>query len=136
MRYDLEFLNQFSCEIGLKSSLVDRLSLNLDLGGGAILCFRNSEIEGDCLLGFSDTPWHTHGDLIFVDPRGHYVELESLDLLSGLVSGLVLVCEREVEGKIADRWLIHREYNDEFKYLEVGERVIARRALCDIKPPS
>jgi hypothetical protein len=27
-----------------------------------------------------------------------------------------------------DRWLVHSEYNDEFKYLEEDERIIVRRA--------
>lgn len=39
-----------------------------------------------------------------------------------------LVCEREVERTVIDRWLIHSEYNDEFKYVQPGERVIVRRA--------
>jgi len=41
----------------------------------------------------------------------------------------VLVCEREVAGRTVDRWLVHCEYNDEFKYLEEGERIVARRAV-------
>jgi hypothetical protein len=40
----------------------------------------------------------------------------------------VLVCEREIEGLTVDRWLVHSEYNDEFTYLEEGERIIVRRA--------
>jgi len=40
----------------------------------------------------------------------------------------VLVCEREVEGRTVDLWLIHSEYNDECTYLHKGERIIIRRA--------
>ena len=73
-------------------------------------------------------PWHIHDDLMFVDPRGYGVELNYMDLVVGRKKGRVLVCEREVEGRIVDQWLIHDEYNDEFKYLEEGERIIVRRA--------
>ena len=33
-----------------------------------------------------------------------------------------------------DRWLVHNEYNDEFKYLEEGERIIVRRATIQTAP--
>jgi hypothetical protein len=39
-----------------------------------------------------------------------------------------LICEREVEGRTVDLWLIHSEYNDECTYLPKGERIIIRRA--------
>ena len=95
---------------------------------GAVLCFQNAEREEDCLIGFLDTPWHTHDNLVFAGGRGYYIELNYLDLLTGLREGRVLVCEREVDGRTVDRWLIHSEYNDEFKYLEDDERIIVRRA--------
>lgn len=66
---------------------------------------------------------------MFVDARGNYVELDYLNLLTGLKEGRVLVCEREVKGQMVDRWLVHCEYNDEFKYLEKDERIIVRRGL-------
>ena len=95
---------------------------------GAILCFQNAQREEDCLIGFLDTAWHTHGDLMFLDACGNCVELDYFALLSGLKDGRVLVCEREVEGRTDDRWLIHSDYNDAFKYLDEGERIIIPRA--------
>jgi len=73
--------------------------------------------------------WHAHDGLTFVDARGHYLHLDYLGLLAGLKEGRVLVCELEVEGRTVDRWLTHSEYNDEFKYLQQGERIIVRRAV-------
>lgn len=128
MRYDLDILNEYCREIGLAARIADQSHFEVFLGNGAVLCFQNAEREQDCLMGLLDTPWHTHDDLMFADPRGHFIELDPLNLLSGLMAGTVLVCERRLEGKLVDRWLVHSEYNDEFRYLEPGEEIIVRRA--------
>jgi hypothetical protein len=128
MRYDLDLLNEFCHEIDVPAQVIDGVRLEVPVGDGAVLCFQNSDREEDCLLGFIDTPWHTHGDLLFADPRGHCVELDSLNLLSGLKQRKVLVCEQQIAGRITDRWLIHSEYNDEFRYIQPGERIVVRPA--------
>ena len=128
MRYDLDLVNQLCREIGLPASMNTDSRVEIDLGRGAVLCFQNEEREEDCLIGFLGMAWHTHDDLMFVDARGNYVNLDYLNLLTGLKEGRVLVCEREMQGRTLDRWLVHSEYNDEFKYLEEGERIIVRRA--------
>ena len=127
MSYDLELIDTLCRELGLPAHTAGE-RVEVDLGQGAVLCFENAEREEDCLIGFLDTAWHTHGDLMFCDAGGNCIELEYLELLSGLKEGRVLVCEREVEGRTDDRWLIHSAYNDEFKYLQEGERIIIRRA--------
>ena len=96
----------------------------------AVLCFQNAEKDEDCLIGFKGTPWHTHDNLMLADAHGNYVELNYLDLVTGLKEGRVLVSEREVDGRLVDRWLIHSEFNDEFRYLEEGERIVVRRATA------
>lgn len=128
MHYDLKMICELCEELGLAARLHDERCAEIDLGDSGLLCFQNAEQERDSLIGFRGTPWHTHGDLTFVDGRGHYVELDYLDLLTGLAEGNVLVCERLQDGKLMDRWLIHRDYNNEFKYMEPGEQIIARRA--------
>jgi hypothetical protein len=127
MRYDLELIDTLCRELGLPAHAAEE-RVEVDLGQGAVLCFENAEREEDCLIGFLDTPWHTHDDLIFTDACSNYIELDYLDVLIGLKEGRVLVCEREIEGRTDDRWLTHCEYNDELKYLEEGERIIIRRA--------
>ena len=128
MRYDLDLVSQLCREIGFSASMNTDSRVEIDLGRGAVLCFQNEEREEDCLIGFLSMPWHTHDDLTFVDARGNYINLDYLNLLTGLKEGRVLVCEREMQGRTLDRWLVHSEYNDEFKYLEEGERIIVRRA--------
>jgi len=127
MRYNLELIYRLCGEVGLSARMADQ-RLEIDLGQGAILCFQNAEREEDCLIGFRDTPWHTHDDIMFADARGNCIELDHLNLLTGLAEGRVVVCEREVEGRTVDLWLIHSEYNDECTYLHKGERIIIRRA--------
>ena len=123
--------------------------VEVDLGQGAVLCFQNSDHEPDCLIGFltlgpcgaandnrnaedyefGGVDWHTHFDhLTFTDARGYYVKLDYLDLVVGLKEGRILICEREVEGRTADRSLIHSEYAD-FRYHQEGERIVVRRAV-------
>ena len=128
MRYDLDLVNQLCREIGLPARMDTNSRVEIDLGRGAVLCFENEEREEDCLIGFLGMAWHTHDDLTFVDARGNYINLDYLNLLTGLKEGRVLVCEREMQGRTLDRWPVHSEYNDEFKYLEEGERIIVRRA--------
>ncbi|MET4069274.1 hypothetical protein ABID58_004074 [Bradyrhizobium sp. S3.2.6] len=132
MRYDLDLVNQLCREVGLVVRLDNDYRIEVDLGRDAILCVENAEREEDCLIGFLGMPWHAHDNLMFADARGNYIELDYLDLLTGLKEGRVLVCEREVNGRTVDIWLVHSEYNDELKYLEEGERIIVRRATVQL----
>lgn len=128
MRYDLDLVNQLCREIGLMVQMDTADRVEIDLGRNAVLCFQSAEREDDCLIGFLGMPWHVHGNLIFVDARGNYIELDYLNLLTGLKDGRVLIHEREVKGRTENLWLVHSDYNDEFKYLEEDERIIVRRA--------
>ncbi|UVO27414.1 hypothetical protein [Bradyrhizobium arachidis] len=132
MRYDLDLVNQLCREIGLVVRLDNDHRIEVDLGRDAVLCVENAEREENCLIGFLGMPWHTHDNLMFADARGNYIELDYLDLLTGLKEGRILVCEREAKGRTVDIWLVHSEYNDELKYLEEGERIIVRRATVQL----
>jgi hypothetical protein len=133
MRYDFALVRQLCREIGLIVRLDTNHRIEVDLGRDAVLCFQNAEHEEDCLIGFFGMPWHVHDNLIFVDARGNYIEIDYLDLLTGLKEGRILVCEREVKGRTVDIGLVHSEYNDELKYLEEGERIIVRRATVQLR---
>jgi hypothetical protein len=127
MRYDLDFLSEFCREIGIAARKADSSVLEVSVGNGVVLYFENAEREDDCSMGFLDTPWHTHGDVMFSDPSGRYIELDPLNLLGGLKAGQVLVCELHAQGTVIDRWLTHSEYNDDFGGLLPGERLVVRR---------
>lgn len=128
MHYDLDLVKQLCREIGLIVRLDTADRIEIDLGRNAVLYFQNAEREDDCVIGFLGVPWHVHDNLIFADARGNYIELDYLNLLTGLKDGRVLIREREVKGRTEDLWVVHSDYNDEFKYLEEDERIIVRRA--------
>jgi hypothetical protein len=138
MRFEIGLIFELCCEIGLKARAIQGKRVEIDVGENAVLCFENAEgEEDDCVVGFLGTPWHAHGNLEFADPRGLYVELDYLGVISALVDGTVLICERHAGGNLTDRWLIHRDYNDEFDYMETGERFVVRRAeIGQINKPS
>ena len=130
MRYDLELVSQFCREIGLLASPPSGQVVEVDLGQGAVLYFENAaHAEDDCAIGFVGVASHFHGDPSFMDARGNHIEMDYLDLLIGLKDGSVLICELEVDGRTSERWLIHSKYNDEFGYMQEGERIIVRRAI-------
>jgi hypothetical protein len=128
VRYDLKLIHELCGELGLRSRIVSDESVEVDLGGDAILCFCNAALEKDCLIEFRDTPWHQHDDFLPTDCRGHYLVLDYLDLLTGLKEGKVLVCERWKSGLLEDRWLIHSEFNCECRYIRQGEELRVWRA--------
>ena len=128
MRYDLPLIHDLCAELRLRSTVVSDERLEVHLGGDAVLCFVNSENDQDCLVGFKDTPWHAHDDFTFHDRRGYCTELNYLNLLTGLKEGKVLVCELWQLGVLTDRWLLHSEFNDEFRYMNEGDEIRTWRA--------
>ena len=123
MRYELQLIQELCAELQLRSTAVSAEEVAVDLGGGAVLSFINSEHDQDCLVGFKDTPWHAHDDFTFHDRQGHCATLNYLDVLTGLKDGKVLVCELWQSGALADRWLLHSELNDEFRYMREGDEL-------------
>ena len=128
MRLDLDFVMQLCGHVGLPSVRSGEI-VDVDLGRGVFLQFQNTDLDEDCLVGFLDAQWHTHNGLTFVDPRGNYVEIDFLDIPEGLKDGSLLVCEHRKDGKLLKRWLIHRDYNDEFDYLGANEEIVVWRAI-------
>jgi hypothetical protein len=102
----------------------DEIALNLE--PGVTLLFQNAPADDDCLVGFEGTPWHTHDGLICSDRHGYYVELSYLDLVSSLADGTVLLCELWKGGVLADRWLVHKDFVDESRYMQDGDEIRIR----------
>lgn len=135
MSYDLDLVQELCDEIGLPARIIDVDHLCVDVGEGAVLCFQNAEDEANCLIGFpadvgGTYDWHMHDPILFGDDVG-CIELCYLDLVVALKEGRVLVCERQLDGRIVDRWLAHHGYID-FQQLEEGERIIVRRATANV----
>lgn len=127
MRLDLGMVAQLATEVGLVVRDVPPDEVQLVLGPDEILIFRNLADTSDCVIGFDGSGWHFHGDLQCADRHGYNVELSYLDIITGLGSGTVLDCERVVDGQPGARWLVHRDYVDEFRYMDAGEEIRVRR---------
>ena len=128
MRYDLKLIADFGIENDFQVVQRGPESVGLDLGGGAVLEFCNSEKEENSLIGFAGTTWHTHGKFMFAGQRGYFIEMDYLDVLVGLSEGTVLLCERRIGGQLRQRQLIHRDYNHEFHYLAIDDEIVVRCA--------
>lgn len=126
MQYDLEMIVELCDELGLRRSAPAPHEVLVELAEGVELVFQNFPNEDDCLMGFEGTEWHAHGDVIFSDRHGYYVETTYLDVLTGLADGTALLCELWRPEGLADRWIVHKDYVDEFRYMQDGDEIRVR----------
>jgi hypothetical protein len=130
MRYDLPLIQAQCREAGFQTSMLDGTCLNVEVTHGIILCFVNAEREADCLIGFEDTPWHCHDDLQLSDAHGRYVDVSYREIAPALVRGELLICELWKDGTLKERSLIHRDCNDELRFMKPGEEIRIRRSVA------
>jgi len=127
MRYNLELIHGLCEKWELYSNFkIDGL-LAIELCKDVALFFRNHPEEDDCLVGFEGAPWHAHGDFMFADSHGNDTEMDYLSVVSVLKDGLILVGGQWLNGRLMDRWLIHRHYDDLFKFIDRGEEIRVSR---------
>ncbi|WNC69095.1 hypothetical protein RI845_02815 [Thalassotalea nanhaiensis] len=131
MIYDLKLVAELSKELGF--SIVDssQTSVDIKIFEDAILVFQNIDEQTDSLIGFSGTPWHEHGVLMFSGSDGCYTELAYIDVLSEIKLGKVLVCELFNHGVLKDRYLVHKNHIDEFEYMQSGDEIRIRQYIND-----
>lgn len=144
MHYDLVLIAELCTDLGFAHESVLEESVTVALELGTKLRFENfangQDASDGCVVGFEGTPSHSHGDLDFY-ARGQQVELNALEVLWGIADGTVLICERWTQGKLADRWLVHKDFVEEFQHLDPGEEIRVRRVLVndlrgeDKRPP-
>ena len=127
MRYNLDMIRDLCRELGLRTMARPSNEVAVELEEGVILLFVNAEREEDSLIGFEGGEWHYHDDLMCSDRHGFHIELGYLDVLTGLGDGEVLLCEQWVRGELRERSLVHRDYVDEFRYIEEDEEIRIRR---------
>jgi hypothetical protein len=131
MHYDLTLIAELCSEMGLLYTSIPGKAIAVTLEANATLRFENyaNEKDGsdDCVVGFEGTPSHSHGDMSFY-ARGQSIDLNCLDIVSGIAEGTVLICERWNEEGLVDRWLVHKDFVDEFDCIEPGEEIRVRRA--------
>lgn len=128
MKYDLDLIQELCSELSLRVAARSSNEVAVELDEGTVLIFVNAELEQDSLIGFQGGEWHYHDDLTCWDGRSSTIELNYLDILTGLADGSVLICEHWVDGQLRDRLLVHRDYVNEFRHLRAGAEIRIRRA--------
>ena len=113
-------------EAGLIASAGANGAVKVEVVPEVFLVFQ-PDAEG-LIVGFEGMPSHTHGAIDFTDPAGRFLELQPSEIPKALLAGAVLICERWVQGLVTDRWLVHRDFNDEFKYMDHNEELRIYRA--------
>jgi len=127
MKYRLDEIVALCSEHGLKTCRVDQGRVDVVFRDDCALCFCNLVEEDDTLVGFEGTPWHSHGITIFMTGDATYIECDELDIVIGLVSGVLLVVSQFVNGTLVDRWITHEDEKLEVKYMESGEELVVQR---------
>lgn len=129
MIYDLNLLSEMCNEMGYNNISLTKDSLIIKLASDIELFFINQINDNDCIVGFNDTPWHTHGDVMFSDKKGYHIEMDALNIIQGLKTGSVLICEEFINNKLQDRYLVHNEFIDEFRFMDPGEEKRIKRII-------
>ncbi len=127
MSYDLDTLEVLSGDLGFRATRPSPESIQIALCEGVTFEFHNLPEADDTVLGFSGTPWHTHGKITLMTGDATYVELDPLEILQGLKDGSVLVAEQYFDGALADRWLVHRDEKLDLLDMVLGEDLRLRR---------
>lgn len=123
MVYRLDALSELARELDLVSERLSADRLDVILHDGCRLAFCNLPAEGDTLVGFDGTPWHSHGIVSFLAGSPEHVECDELDILIGLGSGDLLVVSQFMDGELEDRWIAHRDEPLVLKYVKPNEEL-------------
>lgn len=128
MRYDLTAIEDYCRAEGLRFERSSPDEVRVLICQDAQLCFSNTDGGADTYLGFTDSAWHSHGELMLMNGPDTYVELGPVEVLAGLKTGELLIAIRYMDGEFRDRWIFHRLEKQDFQYFETGESIRIQRA--------
>jgi hypothetical protein len=106
MRNDLKQIHELCSDIGLASTVRSPEELAIELADGVVLRFRSADKEKGCFVQFEGTPWHNHGNFIFVDSHGYETDMNWWN-----------------RGELVDRWLDHQDYVGPFRFMQEGDEI-------------
>lgn len=128
MQYDLRAIEDFCRTEGLRFERSSAEEIRVHVCKDSQLCFANTEGGTDTYLGFTDSAWHSHGDLMLMIGPDTSIELGPVEVLAGLKSGELLIATRHIDGKLKDRWIFHRKEEQDFQYMGPNESVCIQKA--------
>jgi len=133
MKYDFNFLEEYfmNYNVSIKNDNNEFLEITLDKE--VTLHFQNAENENDSLIAFINGEWHCHDDLMFSGKNGYYTDLNYIDFISEIIKGNILICLLYVAGELKDVYPVHKDYFDEFDYMEFGEELRIKKLKIEEK---
>lgn len=79
--------------------------------------------EQDTFLGFDDVPWHTHDRLILMTGPDTSVSYAPDELILAIFTGDVFLVTEKRDGRVSDRWFIHKNERLDLKWLRAGDEI-------------
>jgi len=123
MSYDIDAIEKVCAEHKMRFDRISPHEVEITLEPDCVLFLANLIEEDDTMIGFKNTPWHTHDELIVMDSENTSIELGEVEVVRSLATGVLLVVSRWVDGTLTDRWLAHRDEKFDLKYIEPLEEL-------------
>ena len=123
MTYDLDAIESDCVSLGIVCHRVASDQIDLVLAADCILQFSNQASEGDTMVGFSDTPWHSHDKLMVMTGDSTCIECSELDIVRLIASGDLVIVSQIMNGQLTDRWLAHKAEPLDLQHIEAGEEL-------------
>lgn len=123
MTYDLDGIENECASLGIRCRRIDSDQVDVLLASDCVLQFSNQPSEGDTMVGFSDTPWHSHDKLMVMTGGSTYIECSELDIVRLIALGDLVIVSQIMNGQLADRWLAHRAELLDLQHIEEGEEL-------------
>lgn len=123
MSYDLDAIENECAAKKLSCNRVSTNEIEVILEPECILQFANLIEEDDTIIGFKNTPWHSHDELMLMTGDDTWTELSEVDVITSLAAGTLVVVSQWIDGKLHDRWLAHRDEKLDLKHLQPLEEL-------------
>lgn len=132
--YDLKAVEEVCRELSIPTE-VNSDEVRVKLGADVTLTIANVLEEQDTFLGFDDVPWHTHGHLTLMTGLDTSVSYAPDELLLAIFTGDVFLVTEKRDGKVSDRWFIHKNGRLDLEWLGTGDEITVKsiaeqRASC------
>lgn len=126
--YDLQEIDVFCSSQGLPCRWVSPDEIRVQVASEIELCFANIEDGTDTYLGFSDSRWHTHDELVVMTNEITSIALSPIEVLKGLLVRELLISSSYSGNMLKDRWIFHRKEKQDFQYVKSGESITIQTA--------
>jgi len=129
MSYDIEVLELACATYHLPFVRISIDEIEITLAPDCFLQFANLPDEDDTYVGFKGTPWHSHGNVMFMTSTNTCIECSEIEIIELIAAGILLIVTQLQAGELKDRWLSHREEPLDLRDLQPNDELrIKQRA--------